>query len=135
MHDNLNSPDDLSMNRAAIFLQLLEINKKVQQLFDQTDVGFGEQLELPPLPAKAHPEKGKLPNMAQPTGEYKEGPFGRFRDRIAGLNPPQKMQRFMDMNDVVDMQSDKDLPDFLHKLNLRLNLYEPDLKFATIHKK
>jgi hypothetical protein len=124
------------MNRAAIFLQLLEINKKVEQLFDQSEVGFGGSLDLPPIPTKAGGNKENVMQMARPTGEFQNAQqFGKFRDQIMGLKPPDQMNKFMDMNDVINMQSDKDLPDFLHKLNLRLNLYEPDLKFATINKK
>jgi hypothetical protein len=137
IHEQLNNPNDSQMNRAAIFLRLLEINKKVELLFDQSEVGFGpKQMEAPMIPSG--PNQGKKENI-HPTSQYKNptqsDQFGKFRNQIMGLDPKRQKQKFMDMNDVVDMHSDKDLPDFLHKLNLRLNLYDPDLKFVTINKK
>ena len=61
--------------------------------------------------------------------------IGRLRDKLVGLNQNQTQGKYHDMREVVGMQSDKDLPNFLHKLNLRLNLYEPDLKFTTVNQK
>lgn len=124
------------MNRAAIFLKLLEINKKVEQLFDQSEVGFGANtFEMPPIPSQPGANKENRANLPNPTGLGNREQFGKFRDKIMGLNPKEHMKKFIDMNDVIDMQSDKDLPNFMHKLNLKLNLYEPDLRFATINKK
>ena len=134
MHEELNGSDASAMNRAAIFLQLLEINKKVEQVFDQSEVGFGGNgFEMPPLPSQPG---GNKENLAHPSGNYgNREQFGKFRDKIMGLDQREHVRKFMDMNDVVDMHSDKDLPNFMHKLNLKLNLYEPDLRFATINKK
>jgi hypothetical protein len=126
--------NDSQMNRAAIFLRLLEINKKVEQLFDQSEVGFGNNnFDNPIIPSG--PSAANKENRVHTQNHTQTEQFGKFRDKIMGLDPRRQKTKFMDMNDVVDMHSDKDLPDFLHKLNLRLNLYEPDLKFVTINKK
>lgn len=133
VHDQLSATEQPQINRAGVFLRLLEINKKVEQLFDQSEVGFGgNTFNLPMIPSG--PGNGeKAENLSGDPS--KPGQFGKFRDQLMGLNARSRKNKFMDMHDVVDMHSDKALPDFLHKLNLRLNLYEPDLKFATISKK
>lgn len=133
VHEQLSASQDPQVNRAGIFLRLLEINKRVEQLFDQSEVGLGpNQADALPLPGG--PVNGEAPSEPTKGSSQAEG-LVRFRQQIMGLDARVHQRKFADMNDVVDMHSDKALPDFLHKLNLRLNLYEPDLKFATVSKK
>lgn len=133
VHEQLSAPDAAQVNRAEAFLRLLEINSKVAHLFDQSETGFGPK-GVDPLSVPSGPGNGDKATE-EPAGAGPLQSLGKFRDRLAGLEPAGPTRKFVDMHDVVDMHSDKGLPDFLHKLNLRLNLYEPDLKFATIHKK
>lgn len=58
--------------------------------------------------------------------------FEQMKSKLTGLNQPIDNTKYVDMRDVNIPSSAQNLPNFIHKLNLRLNLYEPDLKFTSL---
>ena len=137
----MNNENGTIVNRAEIFLKLLEINNKVIQIFDfsQGKLGPIEQGYKMPFPSKTQPideQNNQIPGNHDYMNMNKENEKAiDLRNEMIGAQKSSLKQKYHDMNDTVKLQSDKDLPNFLHKLNLRLNLYQPDLKFTTINQK
>ena len=105
-------------------------------LLDFSQSPFSNQTIPGNLPSKTTQNTRHLSEREQIRRKEEEGrKFLQLRDKLVGVNQQADQTRFYDMNDHIQLHSDKDLPNFLHKLNLKLNLYQPDLKFTMMHKK
>jgi hypothetical protein len=61
--------------------------------------------------------------------------FQQMKSKLTDVGKTDDTRKYVDMRDVSIATSAKNLPNFIHKLNLRLNLYEPDLQFKPLSKK
>lgn len=61
--------------------------------------------------------------------------FEQMKSKLCQMNQPIDTSKYVDMRDPTIASSGHNVPNFIHRLNLRLNLYEPGLKYKPLSEK